>query len=111
MNTAAFPPTPIPLKANGLTHLQPRRGACIQVREGTVWLTIDGEPEDHVLEPGQAFALQPGRRAIAQALGGTASLVLRERPASHRGLLAPLWAGLQAWQQSMRVQLRSSLRS
>jgi Protein of unknown function (DUF2917) len=107
MNSFALPPTPIALRANGLTHLQPRRGACVQVRDGTVWFTIDDEPDDHVLEPGQALALMPGRHAIAQALGGAASLVLHERPAPHRSVLAALWAGLRGWRPSTRTRVGS----
>jgi Protein of unknown function (DUF2917) len=110
MKPTTLPLTPMPLEANGLAHLQPRGAACVQVRVGTVWLTIDGESDDHVLEPGQALALAPGQHAIAQALGGAASLVLRERPAPRRSLLAPLWAGLHAWRPRGRVQAAAAAR-
>jgi hypothetical protein len=40
-------------------------GLELRVRRGTVWVTQEGDPEDHVLEAGGAFVTtRPGRVAI-----------------------------------------------
>jgi hypothetical protein len=37
-------------------------------REGTVWLTLDGDLRDYVLEPGDSFRTGEHRRALIYAL-------------------------------------------
>src|SRR5687768_14888390 len=37
-------------------------------REGTVWLTLDGDLRDYVLEPGDRFITQEHRRALVYAI-------------------------------------------
>ena len=36
--------------------------------EGTVWLTLDGDPQDYILEPGERFSTDEPRRAVLYAL-------------------------------------------
>lgn len=59
--------------------------ARLRVAHGTVWLTIDGKPDDHMLRPGDRFTLERGDRALLQALRAPASVVVAEA--------APSWAG------------------
>jgi len=53
----------------------PRR---VQVTRGTVWLTIDHDPDDHVLTPGQGIELPPGTHALVQALDAPARACVEE---------------------------------
>jgi hypothetical protein len=49
----------------------PRRWTHQRVRVacGSVWLTVDGEADDHVLSRGDEWLLPAGKRALVQALG------------------------------------------
>lgn len=60
--------------------------------EGTVWLTLDGDTRDIVLEAGEAFTTQEHRRALIYALQPSRislvsptilSLLDRARPLGH----------------------------
>ncbi len=60
-------------------HFATLRGATqIRVTHGSLWLTIDGEPDDIFIECGQGVALPPGARVLVQALHvPTRAVVLR----------------------------------
>jgi Protein of unknown function (DUF2917) len=60
-----------------------RGAAQIRVTDGTLWLTIDGEPDDVFLERGQGVALPAGARVLAQAMHAPARAVVL-RPAGWR---------------------------
>ncbi len=49
-------------------HVEP--GLRITGVSGTSWVTVDGDPEDLILEPGDTHAFKHGGRALVQALGG-----------------------------------------
>jgi hypothetical protein len=54
-------------------HFATLRGAArLHVSRGTLWLTIDGEPDDRVLTAGDDFELPPTARALVQALDAPA---------------------------------------
>ena len=60
----------IVLDRNSFARLQgPRR---LRVTHGTVWLTIDHDPDDHVLTHGQGIDLPAGAQALLQALDAPA---------------------------------------
>lgn len=50
---------------------------------GTLWLTLDEDPRDIVLEPGERWTVQPGERALVYALDD-AVLELRPQAAPAR---------------------------
>lgn len=55
------------------------RGAIhLQVNAGTLWLTIDSQPDDLVLERGQGVDLPRGAHVLAQALGAPARLCVQQ---------------------------------
>ncbi|HSW26581.1 MAG TPA: DUF2917 domain-containing protein [Burkholderiaceae bacterium] len=61
-------------------------GVRLRVLRGLLWLTVDGEPDDHMLERGADFTLPRGRKALVQALDAQASLQLFEdAPATRLG--------------------------
>lgn len=65
-------------------------GIRLRVLHGLLWLTVDGEPEDHMLERGADFSLPCGRKALVQALDAQASLqFVEDAPATwHASALA-----------------------
>ena len=63
-------------------HAAMLRGATrVHVTHGSLWLTVDGEPDDHIIESGHEVALPPGARVLVQALQAPARAVVL-RPAS-----------------------------
>jgi hypothetical protein len=58
----------------------------LQVTHGTLWLTIDHDPDDHLLTRGQAFDLPAGAQALVQALDAPARACV--------GAPAPWWQPL-----------------
>ena len=70
------------------------RGASqIRVTHGSLWLTVDGEPDDVFLEPGQGVALPAGARVLVQAVHAPARAVVL-RPATLRERLRAGWQNL-----------------
>jgi hypothetical protein len=55
-------------------------GQLIVCTEGTLWVTVDGEREDHVLEPGDSFFATSNSPVIVAALGFARMTV---RPSAH----------------------------
>ncbi|MBC7603326.1 MAG: DUF2917 domain-containing protein [Ramlibacter sp.] len=43
-------------------------GLQLVCREGSVWITLDGDLKDYVLEAGETFTTQEHRRAVVYAL-------------------------------------------
>jgi hypothetical protein len=52
----------------------------LRVACGTLWLTIDGEPADRVLERGDSLTLPAGAHALLQALDAPARAEVEEAP-------------------------------
>lgn len=70
-------------------HLEPdaadtlagARGRRITVLRGRLWLTVDHDPVDHVLGPGDSFTARDRRSLVVSAFGPTDYLVLEQEPA------------------------------
>ena len=56
------------LEAGQLFTLDDARGTRIQSREGTLWITEEGEPRDFVVGPGEAFFVTRPGRTLVQAV-------------------------------------------
>jgi hypothetical protein len=56
-----------PLARNQLLAL-PDADATLTCMEGELWLTREGDGEDHILDPGGSFTVHRGDRAVVQAL-------------------------------------------
>lgn len=69
----------ITLPARQLFALPDASSARILCTCGCLWVTVDGDLRDVVLEPGDSFEAQEPRRALLYALQGSA-FVLSERP-------------------------------
>jgi len=62
----------IRLAPNEPLILRDARGARLRNLRGTAWLTVDHEPADRVLEPGDEVVLDSPRRAWISPLGAEA---------------------------------------
>lgn len=82
------------LDTDRFAHLHGGHGGTqIRVAGGTLWLTIDGEPDDLVLERGESLTLPAGAHGLLQALNAPArAVVLRE--AGWRARVADAWHAL-----------------
>lgn len=58
------------LEANGVLRLPAEVGVTVRVEAGHVVITREGDEEDHVLEPGAVFVLEPrsNSNSVAWAL-------------------------------------------
>lgn len=58
----------IALETGQLLTLDDAAGTRIVSRLGTVWVTEEGDPEDHILGPGEARLIGRGGRTLLQAM-------------------------------------------
>lgn len=81
-------------------RLNAARGTQLRAVTGTLWVTIDSDPRDIVLDPGQSFVVDTEQPLFVMALGDKATLDLctqglqRESrtPPVARSWLRALWA-------------------
>ena len=64
----------VQLPAHRTLHLTDARGTHLRAVSGTSWITIDHDPQDHVLEPGDEWIVDSSRPVLVMALGGSATL-------------------------------------
>jgi len=71
-------PWHITLDDNQACSLPPgRAGVRVECISGTVWVTCEGDPADHVLEVGEAFETDGVGRLAMMAFGPSRVLVVR----------------------------------
>lgn len=56
------------LKKSAIVRLPDTSGLRIAVSSGAIWLTLDDDPRDIVLEPGDSFSTDEHRRGLIYAL-------------------------------------------
>ena len=61
-------PFELGLPARAIYSVDDAAGVRIAVRSGAVWITLDNDPVDVVLEAGQQFSTPLHRRALVSAL-------------------------------------------
>ena len=66
----------VSLGHQGLFDIADAAGVTVRCDEGSVWLTLDNDPRDFVLEAGEVFTTAEHRHALVYALG-TASITLQ----------------------------------
>jgi quercetin dioxygenase-like cupin family protein len=84
---------PLNLEPNHFARFE--GAACLRVTQGTLWLTIDGEPDDRLLGPGDGLALPAHARALVQALDAPAHLTVERADVWWRPLA-------DAWHATLR---------
>ncbi len=56
------------LPARAIHALRDAQGHQLTCHQGCLWVTLDHDPRDIILEPGQSFTLPDSRRAVIYAL-------------------------------------------
>ena len=65
------------LQRGQISRLPGARAAHLSSAAGTLWITIDHDSRDIILEPGQGFCVQTSEVVTVSALSGPAVLDLR----------------------------------
>jgi hypothetical protein len=105
----------LPRQLQRTQSLRLRGPHLLRAQEGSLWVTVDGEPEDRVIEPGQWLRLHGEQPAFITALGGHASFQLLPQtqtpgaPWPHDGLWARASVGLLLALQSGLQRLAARL--
>ncbi len=82
----------VDLKANhAWSAVAPRGGLTVRCEKGSVWVTVEGDPEDHIVVAPGTFSTGRGRVA-ALALEAARIAIQRGRPAEEPAPAAT-WAG------------------
>jgi len=55
-------------------RLNAARGTLVRAVKGTLWVTIDNDPRDIVLDPGESFVVDSNEPLFVMALGERATL-------------------------------------
>jgi hypothetical protein len=79
MNTA-HPDRFVRLPARRLLEIAHGTPARIECREGSVWITLDHDPRDIVLAPGDSFEHDGARRALVYAFEQSTLEVCQAQP-------------------------------
>ena len=66
--------SPVPLR------LQSARGTRVRSLAGTLWVTVDGDGTDHVLERGESWVVDSDAPVLVAPLQGTATVGLSDQP-------------------------------
>jgi len=83
------------LAARRSLRLKDARGARLRAVRGTLWVTIDNDPRDIVLDPGESFVVDSDRPLVVMPIGDCAAVDVRSAAAP---------AGwLPAWLRSLRL--------
>jgi Protein of unknown function (DUF2917) len=80
-------------------RLDAAHGTLLRAVTGTLWVTIDNDPRDIVLDPGESFVVDTEQPLFVMALGERATLDLctdglrhQPRTPASRSWLATLWS-------------------
>ena len=76
-------------------RLKDARGAKLRAVQGTLWVTIDNDLRDIVLDPGEAFVVDSNSPLIVMPLGDCATVDVKSAAPASPGRAARSW--LQGW--------------
>jgi hypothetical protein len=83
MNTSDLDRAAITIHRTDVFRLAAARGRRIESVLGRVWITIDGDPRDIVLDVGEGFSVDRDSGVMISALRGDARFVLLDAIAAH----------------------------
>lgn len=91
MNSHLVPPSDRSIARGELVHLTPGQavplghfGGELAVVVGSIWLTRDGDPADHVIERGERIRVGAADHAVIEALHPGATATVRWQPGAQR---------------------------
>lgn len=70
-------PDPLYLRRHDVMRLGDAHGLCLSSAGGTLWVTIDGDLNDYVLEPGETLRIESHAPTLVSALNAPALLTVR----------------------------------
>ncbi len=70
----------VPLTSPAPLRLQHARGTRLRSLAGTLWVTVDGEDLDRVLERGESLVVDSDSPVLVSPLNGTATVGLCDQP-------------------------------
>lgn len=74
-------PRNLRLEHKGLYSVPDASSRAVTCDEGVLWLTVDGDPRDFVLEPGRTFETQDHGRVLIYALAPSRISIADRAPA------------------------------
>ena len=80
--TDTHAPTPQHLRPHQPLRLHRRQPLRLRALRGTLWVTVDGLPDDFVLQPGECRVFPAGARLLVTAMDGSACLTATTLPAA-----------------------------
>ncbi|MED5621946.1 DUF2917 domain-containing protein [Ideonella sp. BN130291] len=107
-------PATLTLPPRALHTLHDAQGTQITCNEGCLWVTLDHDPRDIVLEAGQSFTVPDARRTLVYALKASRLALQAPRPAPsakaggrlfHRTLAAAIAQVMGPGAQAMKATL------
>jgi hypothetical protein len=105
-HTASHNASAVDLPRRAMLKLPDAAAVDIECRSGSLWITLDEDPRDFIVEAGERFSTNAHTPAIVYALHAAVVLVHPQRPAAPSSAAAsgrpraarpsgPRWAGLQ----------------
>ena len=88
-------PTFVTLAPRQLHGVPDACGVRISCRAGAVWITLDNDPKDYVLEAGESFVTPRHARALVYAIG-TARIDLEDLQCQSRKQTMPMFSRFHA---------------
>jgi hypothetical protein len=90
------------LEPGELVRLENARGTTLRVTRGTVWITLQNDTRDIVLDAGDVFTIDRGGLTLAESQGASTVCVMA------RGLQAThVRPGARAWAREVPAWLRT----
>jgi len=89
----------ITLTAGDAITVSRPRGLRLASCRGVLWLTIDGERDDVILQPGESMVACKRAAIVVSALQGEAVLRIRKVPPRQQAAPAPIAALRAQWQR------------
>ena len=86
MDTGSSQAVPTGLNAGEMLRLKDAAGRRLGVTRGSVWVTQEGDPRDHVIGRGESFRFDRDGLALITPVGESARVVLEDGPAAERAV-------------------------
>jgi len=83
------------LARGAFARIRDAKGLRVQVHEGELWITQDGDPRDYFVRKGESFRVQRSGLMLAYALRGSSLSLIAPMPSRSRWMerLARAWFG------------------
>ena len=91
-----FSSAQLQLAPNRPLRLSGAAGTRLRAVAGVVWVTMDGDPLDRVLEAGDSLLIESSGPVLVTALGGRSALAVCAPPTPATGIAAT-WHQVRAW--------------